>query len=154
MISARATVMTAILVPVLVHSSPAFAGYLDTTLGGFMMLAHLNLAIIVFLGFYMSATLKKTRHNLPRKNEPKNVSDLIKHNGPSVDQSSSAPIDALRLRTDQERGSHNKTKILPKAWPEKSVQSRLHPHNIDACWIKTSKESRYVSGPGSQSIGT
>ena len=154
MISARATIMTAILAPILTHSSPTFAGYLDTTLGGFMMLAHLNLAIIVFLGFYMSATLKKTRHNLPRKNEPKNVSDLIKHNGPSVDQSSSAPIDALRLRTDQERGSHNKTKILPRAWPEKSVQSRLHPHNIDACWIKTSKESRYVSGPGSQSIGT
>ena len=154
MISARATVMTAILVSVLTHSSPVFAGYLDTTLGGFMMLAHLNLAIIVFLGFYVSATLKKTRHNLPRKNEPKNVSDLIKHHEQSVDQSNSALINVLRLRTNQERGSHNKTKVLPRAWPEKSVQSRLHPHNIDACWIKTSKESCYVRGPDSQSIGT
>ena len=154
MMSARATVMTATLVSVLAHSSPAFAGYLDTTLGGFMMLAHLNLAIIVFLGFYVSATLKKARHNLPRKNEPKNVSDLIKHNVQSVDQSSSALINALRLRTNQDRGSHNKTRILPKAWPEKPVQSRHHPHSIDACWIKTSKESCYVSGPGSQRIGT
>jgi hypothetical protein len=154
MMSARATVMTATLVSVLAHSSPAFAGYLDTTLGGFMMLAHLNLAIIVFLGFYVSATLKKARHNLPRKNEPKNVSNLIKHNVQSVDQSSSALINALRLSTNQDRGSHNKTRILPKAWPEKPVQSRHHPHSIDACWIKTSKESCYVSGPDSQSIGT
>ena len=152
MMSARATVMTATLVSVLAHSSPAFAGYLDTTLGGFMMLAHLNLAIIVFLGFYVSATLKKARHNLPRKNEPKNVSNLIKHNVQSVDQSSSALINALRLSTNQDRGSHNKTRILPKAWPEKPVQSRHHPHSIDACWIKTSKESCYVSGPDSQNI--
>ena len=154
MVSARATVMTAILVSVLTHSSPSFAGYLDTTLGGFMMLAHLNLAIIVFLGFYISATLKKARHNLPRKSEPKNVSDLVKHNGQSVDQSSSALIDALRLRTNQEGGSHNKTKALPRTWPEKPVQSRLHPHSIDARWIKTSKESCYVRGPDRQSIGT
>ena len=154
MISARATIMTAILAPILTHSSPTFAGYLDTTLGGFMMLAHLNLAIIVFLGFYVSATLKKVRHNLARKNEPKNVPDLIKHNDQSVDQSSSALIDALRLRANQERDSRNETKVLPRAWPEKSVQSRLHPHNIDACWIKSSKESHYVSGPDGQSIGT
>ncbi|MBA0915986.1 MAG: hypothetical protein SCG84_05235 [Nitrosomonadaceae bacterium] len=85
MISARVTVMTAILVSVLTHSSPAFAGYLDTTLGGLIILVHLNLAIILFLGLYVSVTLKKVQHNLPRKNEPKNVSDLVKHNGQSVD---------------------------------------------------------------------
>jgi len=148
MISARATIMTSILAPVLIHSPTAFAGHLDTTLGGFMMLAHLNLAIIVFLGFYVSATLGKSRHALSRKNEPKNVPDLLKHN----DQSSSALIDVLRLRTNQERGSHNKTKVLPTAWPEKSVQPRPHPHNMDACWIRTSKESRYVSGPDKRSL--
>jgi hypothetical protein len=146
--------MTAILVSVFTHSSPAFAGYLDTTLGGFIMLVHLNLAIILFLGLYVSATKKKAQQNLPRKNEPKNVSVLVKHNGQSVDQSSSALIDVLRLRTNQEGGSHNKTKALPRTWPEKPVQSRLHPHSIDARWIKTSKESCYVRGPDSQSIGT
>ncbi|MEI8385476.1 MAG: hypothetical protein WCF51_05875 [Nitrosomonadaceae bacterium] len=103
MTSTHATFMTATLVPALIHSTPAFAGYLDTALAGLMILAPLNLAIIIFLGLYVSITLKKTGHALPRKNEPKNVSDLIKHDGQSV------------------------------------VQSRLQPHDVDACWIKKVK---------------
>jgi hypothetical protein len=79
--------MTATLVPALTHSTPALAGHLDTALAGLMILAPLNLAIIIFLGFYMSVTLKKTKHAPPRKNEPKNVTDLIKHDGQSVVQS-------------------------------------------------------------------
>lgn len=67
MISARVTVMTAILVSVLTHSSPAFAGYLDTTLGGFIMLVHLNLAIILFLGLYVSVTLKRPNTISPER---------------------------------------------------------------------------------------
>lgn len=93
MTSAHATLMTAILVPALIHPPPAFAGYLDTTVAGLMILAYLNLTIIISLGFYVSVTLKKTGHALPRKNEPKNVSDLIKHDGQSVVHSRLQPHD-------------------------------------------------------------
>ncbi len=85
--------MTATLVPALTHSTPALAGHLDTALAGLMILAPLNQAIIIFLGFYMSVTLKKTKHAPPRKNEPKNVTDLIKHDGQSVVQSRHQPHD-------------------------------------------------------------
>jgi len=123
-----------------------------------MMLVYLNLAIIVFLGFYVSITLRNGKPVRPRKKHSQGRFDLNKIPGQPVTQGHAAWVDPMidatfvevsGLHSSQERGTQTKTGVTPTARQEKSVQSRLQ-EDVDACWIKKRRESHHYSGPFSQ----
>lgn len=146
--STRTIVMTTVLSVGLIHTTPAFAWHLDTTLGGYMMLAYLNLAIIVLLGFCVSITPRNERSVPPREKHPQGKFDLNKvHDQPAVQGYAARVgqmidttfIEAPRLRNNQKKDAQAKVDVMPMAWQEKSAQSKFSQKDVDACWIKKSR---------------
>ncbi|MCX7184200.1 MAG: hypothetical protein NTW90_02985 [Nitrosospira sp.] len=129
-----------------------------------MMLIYLNLVIIVFLGFYVSITQRNGKSVRPGKKHPQGRFDLNKIPGQLVTQGHAAWVDPImvdatfvevsRLHSSQERGTQTKTGVTPTARQEKSTQSKFHPKDVDACWIKKRRESHHYSGPFSQDNNT
>jgi len=125
-----------------------------------MMLVYLNLAIIVFLGFYVSITLRNGKPVRSEKKHPQGRFDLDKIPDQPVTQGHVAWVEPVMIEAtfvevsglhgDQERDTQTKTGATPTARQEKSAQSKFHPKDVDACWIKKRRESHHYSAPFSQ----
>jgi hypothetical protein len=159
--STRTLVMTVALSVGLVHASPAFAWHLETTLGGYMMLAYLNLVIIVFLGLCVSIAPRNRRPLRPRGKHLQGKLDLNKiHDQPAaqgyatrVGQMIDATfVEVPRLRNSREKDAQIKTGMMPITWQEKSAQPKFHQKDVDACWIKKRRESHSTAVPSAKTI--
>lgn len=158
--STRTIVMTTVLSVGLIHATPAFAWHLETTLGGYMMLAYLNLIIIVFLGLCVSIAPRDGSPVRPRGKYLQGKLDLDKIHDHPVAQGYAARVDQMidatfveapRLRNNREKDAQTKADVMPRAWQEKSAQSKFNQKDVDACWIKKSRGIHYDSGSLSQS---
>lgn len=150
--STRTIVMAAALSIGLIHATPAFAWHLETLGGFYMMLVYPNLVIIVFLGLYATVTSRNSRPVHPREKYPQGKFDLNKvHEQPAAQGCAARAgqmIDATfvevpRLHNSREQDTQIRTGGTPTAWQEKSAQSRPRQKDMDACWIKKSRESYY-----------
>ena len=150
--STRTLVMVAALSVGLIHAIPAFAWHLETLSGSYMMLVYLNLVIVVFLGFYVSITLKNGRSVHSREEHSQSMFDPNQiHDQPATQGYAARAgqiidatfVEALGLRNSREKDAQIKAGITPTVWQEKSAQSKLHQKDVDAYWIKKGRESYY-----------
>ncbi len=158
--STRNTVMTTALgvglIPLdigFIHATSVFTWHLETLDESYMILVYLNLAIIVLLGSYALITQKNGSLVRPWEKHPQGKFDLNKaHYQPAMQgyavhmgQIDASFVGIPKLRDSLEKATQIKTGVTPTAWQEKSAQSKLRQKDVDACWIRKSRESHNYS---------
>ena len=124
-----------------------------------MTLVYLNLVIIVFLGSYALITQKNGSLVHSWEKYPQGKFDLNKaHDQPAVQgyavhvgQIDASFVGIPKLRDSLEKDTLNKADVTLAAWQEKSAQPELRQEDVDACWIRKSRESHNYGGSLSQS---